>query len=66
VPVKSGNTVLSLSSGIDDYKALTMACAPFPVAVNVGNVTLTNGNLMRGISIGVGSPVQDFAFMPNL
>ncbi|KAK6430445.1 hypothetical protein LTR95_013405 [Oleoguttula sp. CCFEE 5521] len=42
-----------------------MACAPYPVALNIGNVTLPNGRTARGIDVGIGTPQQRFAFIPN-
>ena len=40
-------------------------CAPEPLAVAIGNVTLSNNNVARGIEIAIGTPAQSFAFMPQ-
>ncbi|KAL4894411.1 aspartic peptidase domain-containing protein [Aspergillus ambiguus] len=40
-------------------------CAPYPVGMTLGNVTLGNNNVMRGVSIAVGDPEQHFAFFPQ-
>ncbi|KAE8141234.1 aspartic peptidase domain-containing protein [Aspergillus pseudotamarii] len=39
-------------------------CAPYPVSVNLNNVTLGN-TTARGVSLSVGSPKQSFAFLPQ-
>lgn len=38
-------------------------CAPYPVAVNIGNVTLSTGNTARGINASVGTPEQPLAWL---
>ncbi|EPE09835.1 aspartic-type endopeptidase [Ophiostoma piceae UAMH 11346] len=40
-------------------------CAPEPLAVTIGNVTLSNNNVARGIEIAIGTPAQSFVFMPQ-
>ncbi len=40
-------------------------CAPSPISVPVGNVTLSTGNVRRGVEAAVGTPSQQFAFMPG-
>ncbi|KAH6616214.1 aspartic peptidase domain-containing protein [Chaetomium sp. MPI-SDFR-AT-0129] len=47
------------------YSKATTDCAPPPITVPVGNVTLSNQNLRRGVEVAVGSPPQPFAFMPG-
>ncbi|PGH11757.1 hypothetical protein AJ80_07018 [Polytolypa hystricis UAMH7299] len=44
--------------------ASSTACAPHPIALRVGNVTLGNVTA-RGIPISVGTPPQTFAFLPQ-
>ncbi|KAK3291752.1 aspartic peptidase domain-containing protein [Chaetomium fimeti] len=39
-------------------------CAPPPIAVPFGNVTLSSNNIRRGVEVSVGTPPQQFAFMP--
>ncbi|KAF6803867.1 hypothetical protein CSOJ01_10596 [Colletotrichum sojae] len=39
-------------------------CAPYPVALRAGNVSLSNGKVARGVEMAVGEPEQKFAFMP--
>ncbi|CAK7246400.1 MAG: hypothetical protein STHCBS139747_008030 [Sporothrix thermara] len=41
------------------------ACAPAPVAITIGNVTLSNNQIARGLDISIGSPPQSFAFLPQ-
>ncbi|CAK7227211.1 hypothetical protein SCUCBS95973_006466 [Sporothrix curviconia] len=40
-------------------------CAPPLVAITIGNVTLSNNHVARGLEISIGSPVQPFVFMPQ-
>lgn len=41
-------------------------CAPYPVALRAGNVSLSNGKVARGVEMAVGEPEQKLAFMPQL
>ncbi|KAI1204968.1 acid protease [Annulohypoxylon truncatum] len=40
-------------------------CAPNPIAVRIGNVTLANHQVARGAEIHIGDPPQPFAFLPQ-
>ncbi|KAH1921514.1 hypothetical protein KXV48_006142 [Aspergillus fumigatus] len=40
-------------------------CVPSPFSVRVGNVSLTNTQVARGLGISVGTPGQPFAFLPQ-
>ncbi|PQE19414.1 Peptidase aspartic protein [Rutstroemia sp. NJR-2017a BBW] len=40
-------------------------CAPPPIPIRIGNVTLSNGHTARGLDISVGTPPQSFAFLPQ-
>ncbi|KAI2467421.1 acid protease [Annulohypoxylon bovei var. microspora] len=40
-------------------------CAPSPIAVRIGNVTLANHQVARGVEIHIGDPPQPFAFLPQ-
>ncbi|KAF6825795.1 hypothetical protein CMUS01_09678 [Colletotrichum musicola] len=40
-------------------------CAPYPIAIRVGNVTLSNGKVARGAEIAIGEPKQTFPLMPD-
>ncbi|KAH8909281.1 acid protease [Coniochaeta sp. PMI_546] len=40
-------------------------CGPYPINVKIGNVTLSNKQDARGLSVSVGSPEQNFAFLPQ-
>ncbi|KAK1676698.1 aspartic peptidase domain-containing protein [Colletotrichum godetiae] len=41
------------------------ACAPYPVPIRLGNVSLSNGQVVRGLELAVGEPEQKFAFIPQ-
>ncbi|KAK3360426.1 aspartic peptidase domain-containing protein [Lasiosphaeria hispida] len=41
------------------------SCAPYPVGVRIGNVTLSNDSNARGVAMSVGTPEQDMAFVPQ-
>lgn len=41
------------------------ACAPYPVPIRLGNVSLSNGQVARGLELAVGEPEQKFAFIPQ-
>lgn len=46
--------------------AVAMAdCAPRPIPISIGNVTLTNNEDMRGVGLSLGNPPQNFAFLPQ-
>ncbi|KIN05183.1 hypothetical protein OIDMADRAFT_101942 [Oidiodendron maius Zn] len=47
------------------FKLAFADCVPYPIAAKIGNVTLSNGQTARGISYSVGTPEQDFAFLPQ-
>lgn len=48
------------------YLSLVSAsCAPSPIPIRIGNVTLSNSETARGLDISVGSPAQPFAFLPQ-
>lgn len=40
-------------------------CAPRPLSLAVINVTLPNGQVARGFELGVGTPSQSMAFLPQ-
>lgn len=44
---------------------VTADCAPYPVAARIRNVSLSNGQLARGVELSVGHPSQNFAFLPQ-
>ncbi|KAK3898020.1 aspartic peptidase domain-containing protein [Staphylotrichum tortipilum] len=50
-------SLFTFSSAID--------CAPPPIGVTLRNVTLSTRNTRRGIAASVGTPPQDFAFLPG-
>lgn len=41
------------------------ACAPYPVPLRLGNVSLSNGKEARGVELSVGNPEQKFALIPH-
>lgn len=41
------------------------SCAPYPITVPIGNVSLSNKQTARGVEIQVGEPPQSFAFVPQ-
>lgn len=41
------------------------SCAPYPITVPIGNVSLSNKQTARGVKIQVGEPPQSFAFLPQ-
>ncbi|ERS94881.1 hypothetical protein HMPREF1624_08779 [Sporothrix schenckii ATCC 58251] len=51
------NTVLAANSSTN--------CAPEPLAITIGNVTLSNNQVARGLRLSIGSPPQSFAFLPQ-
>ncbi|EEY20148.1 conserved hypothetical protein [Verticillium alfalfae VaMs.102] len=40
-------------------------CLPYPVAAKIGNVTLSNAQEARGVAVSIGTPEQEFAFLPQ-
>ncbi|OHE99773.1 hypothetical protein CORC01_04909 [Colletotrichum orchidophilum] len=54
--------LLFLLEGVMSVKA---DCSPYPISLPIGNVTLSNGKVARGLNLAVGSPAQTFAFMPH-
>ncbi|CAK7236425.1 hypothetical protein SBRCBS47491_009632 [Sporothrix bragantina] len=45
--------------------AANSTCAEPPVAITIGNVSLSNNHVARGLEISIGSPPQSFAFLPQ-
>jgi hypothetical protein len=43
-----------------------LSCLPMPIALPIGNVTVANGGISRGIKMAVGTPPQELSFMPQL
>lgn len=41
------------------------ACAPYPIAAEIRNVTLSNAKTRWGVALSVGSPAQEFSLMPD-
>ncbi|RYP50188.1 hypothetical protein DL768_004244 [Monosporascus sp. mg162] len=56
-------------AGLSIYRAISnpvsAQCVPYPIAATIGNVSLSNGQLARGVALSVGEPPQDFAFLPQ-
>ncbi|PVH70383.1 acid protease [Cadophora sp. DSE1049] len=44
---------------------VSASCAPSPIPIRIGNVTLSNSETARGLDISVGTPAQPFAFLPQ-
>ncbi|KAH8161912.1 hypothetical protein CIB48_g6338 [Xylaria polymorpha] len=40
-------------------------CLPYPIAIPIGNVTLSNGGIARGAELAIGHPPQSLAFLPQ-
>ncbi|KAJ8124325.1 hypothetical protein O1611_g9317 [Lasiodiplodia mahajangana] len=40
-------------------------CLPYPIAIPIGNITLSNGETARGAELAIGHPRQNFAFLPQ-
>ncbi|KAL1901042.1 hypothetical protein Sste5346_002108 [Sporothrix stenoceras] len=57
--------IVFLSLHINTVHATNATCAPEPLAITIGNVTLSNNQLARGLKLNIGSPPQSFAFMPQ-
>ncbi|EPE04026.1 aspartic-type endopeptidase [Ophiostoma piceae UAMH 11346] len=41
-----------------------MSCAPYPVEVRLGNVTLPTNQVVRGMNMSIGEPPQPIALLP--
>ncbi|KAF7897927.1 uncharacterized protein EAF01_008893 [Botrytis porri] len=41
------------------------ACSVPPIPIRIGNVTLSTGEIARGLDLSVGNPEQHFAFLPQ-
>ncbi|KAI0454096.1 aspartic peptidase domain-containing protein [Xylaria acuta] len=60
-PVVAGLLLTSLATS----PFVSAECTPYPIAVPVGNVTLSNGYTARGVELAVGHPLQSLAFLPQ-
>ncbi|KEZ39510.1 putative Aspartic-type endopeptidase [Scedosporium apiospermum] len=47
------------------WTVASAACAPKPLSTKIRNVTLSNRLQSRGIALAVGTPEQEFAFLPQ-
>jgi hypothetical protein len=56
-------TLLILVASLGKGESAT--CAPYPISARVGNITLSNGQISRGVAYSVGTPAQDFSFLPQ-
>jgi len=46
--------------------AITSAdCAPYPISAPIKDVVLSNNQKVRGVAMAVGTPPQNFAFLPQ-
>ncbi|KAI3395352.1 hypothetical protein diail_1408 [Diaporthe ilicicola] len=41
------------------------SCNTVPISLRVGNVTLANNQVARGVDLGIGTPSQSMAFLPQ-
>lgn len=52
-----------------EYAAFTLTkaqdCLPYPIPINIGNVSLSNQKMAWGIGLTVVTPEQNLAFMPQ-
>ncbi|KAI0835924.1 acid protease [Hypoxylon sp. FL0890] len=64
-PTRHQHVVVSLVIASITSVLASDACAPSPIAVRIGNVTLANHQIARGAEIHVGDPPQPFAFLPQ-
>ncbi|WEW57011.1 hypothetical protein PRK78_002470 [Emydomyces testavorans] len=55
----------SLFLGFIFLSIASAECTPRPVSITLGNVSIPNGNVMRGLDISLGRPKQAFAFFPR-
>ncbi|KAH8647520.1 aspartic peptidase domain-containing protein [Ilyonectria robusta] len=46
-------------------KLASAQCTPSTVVAKIGNVTITNGEVVRAIPLAIGTPETDFAFLPQ-
>ncbi|KAK1759830.1 acid protease [Echria macrotheca] len=54
---------LALASTYGSSAAAT--CAPPPVPITIGNSTLSNNQVARGLQVSIGNPPQPFVFLPQ-
>jgi hypothetical protein len=47
------------------FSRISADCGPYPINIKIGNVSLSNKQDARGLSVSVGSPEQNFAFLPQ-
>ena len=40
-------------------------CTPLPIPIRIGDITLSNNQVARGLELAVGTPPQTLAFMPQ-
>jgi len=59
------NRALALLLACQTWTLASAECAPYPLSTKIRNVTLSNGQVSRGIALSVGTPEQDFAFLPQ-
>ncbi|KAI1455301.1 acid protease [Annulohypoxylon moriforme] len=57
--------IISLFTVIITSVLASSTCAPDPIAIRIGNVTLSNHQVARGAEIHIGDPPQPFAFLPQ-
>ncbi|KAI0536934.1 aspartic peptidase domain-containing protein [Xylaria digitata] len=62
-PVVSGLLLTCLVASTSTFASAQ--CVPYPIAIPIGNVTLSNGNTARGAELAVGHPPQSLAFLPQ-
>jgi hypothetical protein len=46
------------------YGSAAATCAPSPVPIAIGNSTLSNNQVARGLQLSIGDPPQPFVFLP--
>ncbi|KAF2970996.1 hypothetical protein GQX73_g2552 [Xylaria multiplex] len=59
----SGLLLTCLVAGTSTFASAQ--CVPYPIAIPIGNTTLSNGNTARGAELAVGHPPQSLAFLPQ-
>ncbi|KAM7195055.1 acid protease [Rhypophila sp. PSN 637] len=47
------------------YGSAAATCAPSPVPIIIGNSTLSNNQVARGLQLSIGDPPQPFVFLPQ-
>ncbi|KAI1948347.1 hypothetical protein LOZ57_002698 [Ophidiomyces ophidiicola] len=55
----------SIFTGMALCAVVSADCAPRPIAISLGNVTISNQKVIRGLDISIGSPQQSLAFLPQ-